>query len=197
MKFSKKRFVPALVLVALTIMMFVPESATAFSNVHLLTSSVPNVPSAASTITVPDDYPTITAAIGNASAGDTIIVRSGTYFENPVINKPLTLQGESTVVIGKGGSVGASVFTVAADNVRISGFTIKSLNYSASASYAYGILINADECTITGNNIVNTLSGIFCSVQSSTIIPKTPLRIIIRTASGSMEAQTTQSLKTT
>ena len=101
------------------------------------------------------------------------MVRSGSYFENPVINKPLTLQGENnanTMVVGKGDSVGASVFTVAADNVRISGFTIKSLNYSASASYAYGILIKADKCTITGNNIMNVLSGILCSVQSSNYI---------------------------
>ena len=128
---------------------------------------------ATKTIIVPDDYPSITDAIGNASAGDTILVRSGTYFENPIINKPLTLQGENsanTVVVGTGDSVGASVFTITADDVKISGFTITSVNYSASANYAYGVIIEGDNCTITGNNIVNTLSGIFCSVQSSTLI---------------------------
>ena len=73
-------------------------------------------------------------------------------------------------MVGTGGSVGASVFTVAADDVKISGFTITSVNYSVSANYAYGVLIEADNCTITGNNIVNTLAGIFCSVQSSAFI---------------------------
>jgi len=41
------------------------------------------------TITVPDDYSTITAAIGNAADGDTIFVRKGTY-EEP-INQTLVI----------------------------------------------------------------------------------------------------------
>ncbi len=179
MKSYTKRLVLALLLVVLVTMMALPECVTAFSNVPLLASAVPNVSMvsnslpAPTTIIVPDEYPSITAAIGNASAGDTILVRSGTYFENPIINKPLTLQGENsanTVVVGKGGSVGASVFTITTDDVKISGFTIISVNYSAAANYAYGVIIGGNKCTITGNNIVNTLSGIFCSVQSSAII---------------------------
>ena len=47
------------------------------------------------TIVVPDDYFTITAAIGNASEGDTVFVKKGTYEEHSlVINKTLTLVGE-------------------------------------------------------------------------------------------------------
>ncbi len=179
MKSNIKRFVPALLLITLIMIMSAPEYASASSSF----SPGPSAPNdsvvtanssvAAKTITVPEDYPTITDAIGNASAGDTILVQSGTYFENPVVDKPLTLQGENsanTLVVGAGGYVGASVFTVTADNVVISGFTITSLNYSSSSSYAYGVMIQADKCTITGNNIVNTASGIYCSVQSSAMI---------------------------
>ncbi len=172
MKLGKKRFIPALLLVALIMMTYLPEYASA-SYVPILVSSVPNALSTPSTIIVPDDYPSITAAIGNASAGETIFVRSGTYFENPIIDKPLTLQGENsatTVVVGTGGSAGASVFTIAADDVKVSGFTISSVNYSDSANYAYGVTIEADKCTITSNNILNALSGIFSSVQSSAFI---------------------------
>ena len=46
------------------------------------------------TIIVPDDYPTIQAAINAANDGDTVFVRNGTYYENVVVNKPVSLVGE-------------------------------------------------------------------------------------------------------
>jgi hypothetical protein len=45
------------------------------------------------TIHVPQDYPTIQAAINASSDGDTIIVAAGLYKENVVINRSLTLKG--------------------------------------------------------------------------------------------------------
>ena len=48
----------------------------------------------AATLIVPDDYPTIQAAIDAASPGDTILVRPGTYFENLTLNKPIVLSAE-------------------------------------------------------------------------------------------------------
>jgi parallel beta-helix repeat protein len=47
----------------------------------------------AATINVPSDYPTIQAAVIAASPGDTINVAAGTYIEQVVINKNLTLIG--------------------------------------------------------------------------------------------------------
>ena len=47
------------------------------------------------TIVVPSDYPTITAAVGNATDGDAILVKSGTYQEDAIYtNKSLTITGE-------------------------------------------------------------------------------------------------------
>jgi nitrous oxidase accessory protein NosD len=127
------------------------------------------------TIIVPDNYATIGAAIGNASRGDTILVKKGTYQENPVIDKSISVLGEDvieTVVIGAGGvQRGAkSVFTITADNVVLSKFTVRSSNYSSSTYYATGIKVNARNCNITDNMITNTYYGIFSSFLTSSAI---------------------------
>jgi parallel beta-helix repeat protein len=125
------------------------------------------------TLIVPDQYPTITAAVNQASPGDTIFVKSGVYDENVLITKSLTIEGQNsanTVIIGKGRSSPTAVLTLAADNIVVSGLTIESLNYSTATYYAYGIWIEGNNCKITGNIVENTYTGIFCSIQSSTTI---------------------------
>ena len=137
------------------------------------------------TILVPDDYPTLSDAIGNASQGDTIYVKDGIYYENPVIDKKISIIGEdskNTIVVGSGGAPGDNVLTVRANDVEISGLTIESKSYSNSSYYPSGISIGAgtfnsitigeetvpsnsvggDNCTIIGNNIVNTAWGVVC-----------------------------------
>ena len=67
----------------------------------LLMLSIPVLPvtvEAKSAIVVPDDYPTMVSAIGNATNGDTILVRKGIH-EGPinktvVIDKSLSIIGE-------------------------------------------------------------------------------------------------------
>jgi parallel beta-helix repeat protein len=136
-----------------------------------------HVGNASKTIVVPDNYLTINEAIERASPGDTIFVKSGIYYENLVVDKSLDLVGEdckSTVVIGEGNIDRGeqAVFTISADQVKISDFTIKSQNYSTSSLYATGISVEGDNCVITENKICNTFYGIFCSVQSNITISK-------------------------
>jgi hypothetical protein len=55
----------------------------------------------ASVINVPADQPTIAAAIAAAAAGDTIKLAPGTYTEQIVVDKPLTIKGtdrDSTII---------------------------------------------------------------------------------------------------
>jgi parallel beta-helix repeat protein len=128
---------------------------------------------ASETLVVPQDYSTIGEAVSHASAGDTILIQSGVYNENLIIDKSLTLEGQNqanSIIIGKGDSTPTSVLKLAANGVKVSGLTIESISNSNKSKYAYGIWVEGDNCTITGNIIQNTYIGIFCSIQSSTTI---------------------------
>ena len=125
------------------------------------------------TLTVPQDYPTIAQAISHASSGDTIEVKQGVYHENIQITKSIALIGEgkeNTLIIGEGGPNQPAVLTLAASDIKVSGFTIQSANSSKPAQNAFGINIQGDNCTISGNLIKNNYIGIFCSLQSHTTI---------------------------
>jgi len=53
----------------------------------------------AATLFVPTDYTTIQAAVNAASAGDIIEIAAGTYMEQVVVNKALTLNGQDGAVL--------------------------------------------------------------------------------------------------
>jgi len=124
----------------------------------------------AKTIYVPDDYEKIQWAVDNASAGDTIIVRDGTYTENINVNKPhLTIQSEngadSTIV--HAANPDDHVFEVTADYVNISGFTVEG----ASGGCKAGIYLEyVQYCNISNNNLLNNSWGIYFYASSNNII---------------------------
>ncbi len=117
------------------------------------------------TITVPDDYPTIQQAVGNASAGDTVFVKAGTYVTNEEsiieINKTLKLIGENpnTVVIIEIPIYRSlhyyqqPILVISANDVTVSGFTIKDAQRAITTS--------ANSSRIVGNNIMNNVFGTF------------------------------------
>jgi parallel beta-helix repeat protein len=108
----------------------------------------------AATITVPDDYSTIQEAINHANEGDTIFVRNGTYCENVVVNKTVSLIGkdkESTIL---NGTAVEPIMIMEANDVKISGFTFEGWAFQ-------NILINATTgVTIVENKIVFNTLGI-------------------------------------
>jgi hypothetical protein len=109
-------------------------------------------------IVVPDDYPTIQAAIGNCTPGSTIHVRNGNYNELLTIDKPLTLIGENrqnTIINGQTQKYASFVtIEIQADNVQISNFSI------AGSDYGIGMSDNSSNCLITGNDIQAFDTGI-------------------------------------
>jgi len=80
-------------------------------------------------------YSTITAAVAAASEHDTIKVGRGTYAEDVIIKKPLSLIGESrnnTIVDAAGLANGFYIDGIDHPGLRdvvINGFTIKDANY--------------------------------------------------------------------
>lgn len=136
------------------------------------------------TIVVPDDYPTIANAIGNATAGDTIFVKKGTHEEEILqISKALSLVGEdaNTTTINLHPPyketypaspfypviVYSDAITINANDVKLSNFTIDI--------HPPGGFISAtgDRIQITGNSITAgsstglSISGSYCNITEN------------------------------
>jgi len=133
-------------------------------------------------VVVPDDYPTIQEAIGNATAGDTVFVKKGTHYSpssgHPItIDKPLTLIGEdpqSTIINGNYDkrypkNWGWITIRIAAPDVTVSGFTIINSEISIYLVNYAGESLPTD-CRIVGNNIVNNSHGINVERASNLLI---------------------------
>ena len=100
---------------------------------------------------------TIQQAINNASDGDTVFVWNGTYFENVILNKSITLQGEGKDVVTIDGR-GNTCINVIAARTTIDGFNVTN----ATNADNYGILVSGvDTCNITNNKITNNNGGIY------------------------------------
>ncbi|UCH89201.1 MAG: right-handed parallel beta-helix repeat-containing protein [Thermoplasmata archaeon] len=96
------------------------------------------------------DYTKIQDAINKANSGDTIRVWAGTYYENVVVNRTVTLIGNGTgnTTINGGGT--GDVVYVSSNWVNITRFTLTN---SGSFSREAGIkLINVKNCYIANNN---------------------------------------------
>ncbi|KAA0005995.1 MAG: hypothetical protein FE045_04025, partial [Thermoplasmata archaeon] len=112
-----------------------------------------------------DHFSSIQPAINAVEENGTVNVYSGTYYENIVINKTITIIGENkdTTIID-GGSTG-NVVTIEANNVNISGFTIK--NGGEEGIYVYGV----SHCNISDNIICyNGGAGIILDNSSNNSI---------------------------
>ncbi|MGB3458880.1 MAG: NosD domain-containing protein, partial [Halobacteriota archaeon] len=113
----------------------------------------------------PTDTP-IQAAIDNATAGETICVKDGTYTENVDVDTQLTIRSEN----GAGSTTvnalypNDHVFEVTADYVSISGFTVEGATGGGEAGIWLGS--NVDHCNIYDNNASGNCYGIYLSWPS-------------------------------
>jgi len=115
-------------------------------------------------ISVPGDYATIQAAINHASSGYRIIVHNGTYVENVVVNKSVSLFGEDRDRTFIDGNQSNSVVNITANDVAVEGFTIKNSGTNVPDS---GIYVEGSSRVIIRNNTFtdnsNAVSLRFCT----------------------------------
>jgi M6 family metalloprotease-like protein len=126
----------------------------------------------AQSVVVPStEYPTIQKAVDKVSAGSTITVSPGTYNENVVIPKSVTIQGsgpDSTTITG------SYPFEIGASDVKISGFKIITTTDAGIGLQVgraceitnnviqggYGANIAGDQTTVANNTFTGCLIGV-------------------------------------
>jgi len=112
---------------------------------------------------------TVTAALRQARAGDTVIVTAGVYREPRLeITVPLVLIGESGAVLD--GSGAHEVLTVRADGVTIRGLTIRNVGVSFSEDRAGIRLDGVRDCLVADNRLLDTFFGIYAARASDCVV---------------------------
>ena len=113
-------------------------------------------------------FSSIQAAIDEPTTlnGHTLLCDPGTFNEQVVVNKRLTIMGSgvSDSIIDGGGT--GNVVTISSHWVNITGFTItNSGTGSDNAGVVFG---NVDDCRVYGNNISdNNRHGVFCEATGT------------------------------
>jgi len=116
-------------------------------------------------------YSTISAAVAAAAPNDTINVAMGTYHEDVIIGKSLSLIGanrNSTIIDATGMANGIyidGIDNLGLNNVAVKGFTVQKANFE-------GILVtNASTVTIVNNLVVNNDKSLDVATGSCPGIP--------------------------
>jgi parallel beta-helix repeat protein len=113
----------------------------------------------------------IQSAVDNATGGETICVKDGTYHENVDVNTAnLTIKSENGAAncVVNASDSNDHVFNVSADWVNITGFTVQNATGSnASGIYLYGV----NHCNIS-NNVIrgNSMGGIYLNATHNSIL---------------------------
>ena len=123
--------------------------------------------------TEPGNYTTIQSAINAANPGDTVFVYddSSPYYENvEIANKSINLIGEnrnSTIITG---NYDSDVIIIFADNVSITGFTIRDSKYEPSRIYAGIKCYTFKNIEIFNNIFINNMLSIAVIESQSVVI---------------------------
>lgn len=111
----------------------------------------------------------IKKAVDLAEEYDTLFIHEGIYLENQIeIHKPLSLIGINNPVIDSEG--GDEIFVVFADDVTISGMTLKNIGVSYIEDRAAIKLNQVKNAVIEDNQLINAFFGIYLKNSSDCMI---------------------------
>jgi parallel beta-helix repeat protein len=133
-------------------------------------------------------YTSITGAINAAQPGDTITISAGTYTENIIVTKSVTIKAASPgSVVVTAADPSKDVFLVQAKNVRVEGLTISGATGASgihvdhtsacivTAISAHGndraiYLDGATNCEVSSSNLADNGYGVYCDNASNNTI---------------------------
>ena len=123
-------------------------------------------------------FSSIQAAINAAPTGATIVVGEGSYYENLVINKPLTLRGKGATSVlypsvsnpvCSGGSLcggsASNMILVEADNVTIQSLSLRGDNPNLTS----GVVVGGEDIDARNGIITNHLAGTYNNLTVSAV----------------------------
>jgi len=123
-----------------------------------VTAHPQEVAGAPTTLFVPDDFATIQSAVDNANPGDTIVVRSGTYYENvDIVQGALTIRSENGAsdTIVEAADSNDHVFHLLGNEAVLKGFHLKG------AIQAAAIRVESSDNTIEDNVLEANQYGLY------------------------------------
>jgi hypothetical protein len=140
-------------------------------------------------------FNSIQSAINAAQPGATITIGAGSYYENVVVNKPVTLKGAglTTIVypavskpVCSGGSLcggeASNIVLVQADNVTITGMWLKGDNPNLSS----GVIVGGEDIDARNGIITNHAVGTYNNLTVSRVkVTGVYLRGIYASSGGS------------
>ena len=147
-------------------------------------TSIPRVSAGEIKVGEQGQYRTISEAVAAANPGDIIRVGPGTYVENVVVDKPITVvstNGAQATLV-KASDTSKDVFLLGGTDIRIEGLTITEGNTGVTFGHTSNCVIT--KCVVNGNVFGVYLSGATSNLVSNNNLDNNGFGIYLDGSSG-------------